>query len=94
MHPYALITLVHMWKCECFAENAESGGKRFRQARPVAPDGSESALMTLHPRHVYKNDVYIDHTHWQSENENVARTVSLLLNVRSPSLLKRPSEVR
>ena len=35
---------------------------------PVVPDGStdrlESALMTLHPRHVYKNDIFIDHTHW------------------------------
>ena len=54
---------------------------------PVAPDGSESALMTFHPTHVYKNDVFIDHTHWRSENEKAARTASLVLNMWSPSLL-------
>ena len=42
---------------------------------PVAPDGSESALMTLHPRDVYKNDVFIDHTHWRERSENSVGTV-------------------
>ena len=31
--------------------------------------------MMLHPKHVYKNDVFVDHTHWQAENEKAARTV-------------------
>ena len=41
-----------------------------------------------------KHDVFIDHTHWRFENKKVARTALLALNMRSPSLLKRPSEVR
>ena len=60
----------------------------------VAPDRSKSTLMMLHPTHVCDNDVFIDHTHWRSENEKVARMMLLMLNVRSPSLLKHPSEVR
>jgi hypothetical protein len=31
MHPYALTILVYAWNCECFAGNAESGSKCFRQ---------------------------------------------------------------
>ena len=61
---------------------------------PVAPNGSKSALMTLHPMHMYDNDIFIDHTHWRYKNENVARTALLALNARSPSLLKHPGEVR
>ena len=61
---------------------------------PVAPNGLKSALMTLHPMHVYDNDVFIDHTHWRSKNKKVVRTALLALNAKSPSLLKRPGEVR
>ena len=93
MHPYALTILVHIWNCECFAGNIESGSKRFRQSLQTGY-GSKSALMTLHPTHVYDNDVFIDHTHWRSKKEKVARTALLALNARSPSLLKHPDEVR
>ena len=72
-------------------ENIESGSKTFP---PVAPNGSKSALMTLHPTHVYDNDVFIDHTHWRSKKEKVARTALLALNAWSPSLLNHPGEVR
>ena len=61
---------------------------------PVAKNGLRSALMTLHQTHVYNSNVFIDHTHWRSKNEKVAKIELLALNVWSPSLLKRPSKVR
>ena len=55
---------------------------RKRTFPPVAPDWSESALMTLHPRHVYKDDVFIDHTHWLSENEYIVHVMRGQRHVR------------
>jgi hypothetical protein len=52
---------------------------------PIAPDGSKSVLMTLHRTHVYNGD-------WRSENEKIARTEVLVLNIWSHLLLKRSSE--
>ena len=50
---------------------------------PVASDVMECALMTLQWMHVRKH-VFIDHTHWRSENEMAARRVLLVLSARSP----------
>ena len=61
---------------------------------PSAQDGSDSALMTYYPTHVYNSDVFIDHAHWRSKNEKAARTELLALNAWSASLLRRRSEVR
>ena len=50
---------------------------------PVASDRIEFASMTFHVR---KHNIFIDHTHWQSEDETGVRRALLALNVRSASL--------
>ena len=47
---------------------------------PVVSDRIEFTSMTLHVR---KHGVFIDHTHWQSEDKMGARRALLALNVRS-----------
>ena len=47
----------------------------------ISTSCSKSALMMLHPTHMYKNDVFIDHTHWRSENKKAMSTALLALNV-------------
>ena len=51
---------------------------------PVVPNWLKSALMTLHSIHVYDNDVFIDHTHWQSKNKKVARTAFVSVECEEP----------
>jgi hypothetical protein len=70
-----------------FCRNAESEGN-------ISASCSKRVEVCLDDVALYNNDPFIDHTHWQSENEKVAKTELLALNAWIPSLLKYPSEVR